>query len=199
MRFTSRTSLPYTPITGTKLYPSQQVYRTNTVLKPLGRKASPLQSVTLSQTLAKEFLREALTAKQLRIEIWIPEGGAKKSATRFVLSKQASPGNLQDVEDLIFGGGSGDGDPDGTAPPIVLAIRVSTVGGLRSVGTASADASVRAIGIAQFAETDLFSNLEVCDRLLFPSPISLIDECCIESHRAAWRERMPHSSRGKNS
>jgi hypothetical protein len=65
---------------------------------------------------------------------------------------------------LIFGGGNGGGDggdPDGTAPPIVLAIRVSTAGGTRDVGTASADASVRAIGIAQFAETDLFSNLEV--------------------------------------
>ena len=81
-----------------------------------------------------------------------------------VTNLQASPGNLQAVEDLLF---SHDSDNDATAPPIVLAIRVSTLDGIRTVGTASADASIRTIGIAQFAETDLFSNLEVCGFLVF--------------------------------
>ncbi|KIM19483.1 hypothetical protein M408DRAFT_31182 [Serendipita vermifera MAFF 305830] len=138
------------------IYIAQQVYRTSSVLKQLGKKSAPLQSVTLSITLAREFLRESLTSKQLRIEIWIPEGG-KKSATNFVLSKQASPGNLQAVESLLV---SHDSDMDATVAPIVLAIRVSTADGMRTVGTASADASIRTIGIAQFAETDLISNLE---------------------------------------
>ena len=179
MQFTLRTAIPL-PIYCISTFHSQQVYRTNSVLKPLGKKSNPIQSVTLSLNLAKEFLRDALTAKQLRIEIWVPEGG-KKSATRFVLSRQvsqsigsgyelkvtnlqASPGNLQAVEDLLF---SHDSDNDATAPPIVLAIRVSTLDGIRTVGTASADASIRTIGIAQFAETDLFSNLEVCGFLVF--------------------------------
>jgi DNA mismatch repair protein MSH2 len=63
------------------------------VIKPLGKKTAPLPSVTLSITLAKEFLRDALTVKQLRIEIWVPEGG-KKSASKFILSKQVRDDNL---------------------------------------------------------------------------------------------------------
>lgn len=132
---------------------AQEVYRTNSVIKPLGKKTAPLPSVTLSITLAKEFLRDALTVKQLRVEIWVPEGG-KKSASKFILSKQASPGNIQEVEDLIFA------NTDITSAPIVLAIRVSKLDNIRTIGTAFADTSIRKLGISQFAETDLFSNIE---------------------------------------
>ncbi|KAG8802715.1 MutS-like protein [Serendipita sp. 398] len=97
-------------------YIAQEVYHTSSVIKLLGSKSAPLPSVTLSITLAKEFLRDALSVKQLRIEIWIPEGG-KKSASKFVLNRQASPGNIQEVEDLIFA------NTEITSPPIVLALR----------------------------------------------------------------------------
>jgi hypothetical protein len=66
---------------------SREVYRTSSVIKQLGKKGATLSSVTLSLTLAKEFLREALTIKQLRIEIWTPEGG-KKTASKYNLTKQ---------------------------------------------------------------------------------------------------------------
>ncbi|KAG8759835.1 MutS-like protein [Serendipita sp. 396] len=136
-------------------YIAQEVYHTSSVIKLLGSKSAPLPSVTLSITLAKEFLRDALSVKQLRIEIWIPEGG-KKSASKFVLNRQASPGNIQEVEDLIFA------NTEITSPPIVLALRVSQLDGVRTLGTAFADASIRKIGVSQFAENDLFSNIEVC-------------------------------------
>lgn len=132
---------------------AQEVYRTNSVIKSLGKKAAPLPSVTLSSTLAKEFLRDALTIKQLKIEIWVPEGG-KKSAAKFELSRQASPGNLQEVEDLIFA------NTDMTTAPIVLSIRIAKVDNIRTIGTAFADATIRKIGVSQFAENDLFGNLE---------------------------------------
>ncbi|KAG8814184.1 MutS-like protein, partial [Serendipita sp. 400] len=112
-------------------YIAQEVYHTSSVIKLLGSKSAPLPSVTLSITLAKEFLRDALSVKQLRIEIWIPEGG-KKSASKFVLNRQASPGNIQEVEDLIFA------NTEITSPPIVLALRVSQLDGVRTLGTAFA-------------------------------------------------------------
>lgn len=59
------------------------------------------------------------------------------------------------MEDLIFA------NTDIKSAPIVLAIRISKIDNIRTIGTAYADASVRQIGISQFAETDLFSNLEV--------------------------------------
>lgn len=37
---------------------------------------------------AKSFLRDALTARQLKVEIWVPEGGQGKKATKFKLDKE---------------------------------------------------------------------------------------------------------------
>lgn len=61
------------------------VFKTNSVIKYLGS-GDKLASVAMSITVAKTFLRDALTVKQLRIEIWRPEGSGK--SVRFKLSKQ---------------------------------------------------------------------------------------------------------------
>lgn len=55
----------------------------------MGRKDALLPYVTISTVVAKNFLREALTAKQLRVEIWAPEAGSGgKKNMKFVLSKK---------------------------------------------------------------------------------------------------------------
>lgn len=69
------------------LYVATHVFRTNSVIKYLGGR-SGLPSVTLSESLAKSFLRDALTSKQLKVEIWVPEAGQGKKATKFVLDKE---------------------------------------------------------------------------------------------------------------
>jgi DNA mismatch repair protein MSH2 len=76
-------------------YVATNVFHTNSVIKWLGKGASGpnksgLASVTMNEMMAKSFLREALTGKQLRIEIWVPEKGQGKKATKFVLDKEAS-------------------------------------------------------------------------------------------------------------
>lgn len=73
-------------------YVATHVFRTNSVLKYLGAggKASGLPSVTLSHTLAHSFLRDALTSKQLRVEIWVPAPGQGRKASKFVLEKEVS-------------------------------------------------------------------------------------------------------------
>lgn len=76
---------------------------------------------------------------------------------------QASPGNLQAVEDLLFG------NSDLLTSPIVMAIKLAsapavTTGAkakLKMVGVAFADTSARELGVADFVDNDLFSNLEV--------------------------------------
>lgn len=72
------------------LYIAQQVFHTNSVLKYLGPggKGAGLPSVTLRPSVATSFLREALTSKQLRIEIWVPESGSGKKVTKFKLDKE---------------------------------------------------------------------------------------------------------------
>ncbi|KAG1902378.1 DNA mismatch repair protein [Suillus fuscotomentosus] len=142
-------------------YVATHVFRTNSVLKYLGTggKAGGLPSVTLSHTLAHSFLRDALTSKQLRVEIWVPAPGQGRKASKFILEKEASPGNLQAVEDLLFV------SSDVTSAPIVLAVKVSSSSVMnkaktKSIGIAFADTSVREFGVADFIDNDLFSNLE---------------------------------------
>ncbi|KAJ3736284.1 muts domain V-domain-containing protein [Lentinula guzmanii] len=139
------------------------VYHTNSVIKYLGAggRAAGLPSVTMKTTVAQMLLREALTIKQLKVEIWVPESGQGKKVSKFVLDKEASPGNLQAVEDLLFV------DTDLTTAPIVMAIKIASVaassgdkGRLKTIGIAFADTSVRELGVADFADNDLFSNTE---------------------------------------
>ncbi|EIN09262.1 DNA mismatch repair protein [Punctularia strigosozonata HHB-11173 SS5] len=150
-------------------YVAQHVFHTNSVIKWLGKGSSGpnktgLASVTMNEMMAKGFLREALTAKQLRVEIWVPEKGQGKKATKFVLDKEASPGNLQAVEDMLFV------NTDLMTAPMVMAIKIASSSGppgstyvkatTKNIGVAFADTTLREIGVADFADNDLFSNTE---------------------------------------
>ncbi|EGO26852.1 hypothetical protein SERLADRAFT_436679, partial [Serpula lacrymans var. lacrymans S7.9] len=108
---------------------------------------------------ALSFLRDALTAKQLRVEIWKPAPGQTKKASKFVLEKEASPGNLQAVEDLLFV------NSDILSAPIVMAIKIVSASAdktkTKTVGIAFADTSIRQLGVADFVDNDLFSNTEI--------------------------------------
>lgn len=75
------------------LYVAQHVFHTKSVLKYLGAggKMAGLPSVTLRPTVATSFLREALTSRQLKVEIWIPEAGHGKKVSRFKLDKEVRP------------------------------------------------------------------------------------------------------------
>ncbi|KAI0058620.1 DNA mismatch repair protein [Artomyces pyxidatus] len=147
------------------LYVAQHVFHTNSVLKYLGSggKSAGLPSVTLRPTVATSFLREALTVKQLKVEIWVPEAGSGKKVSKFKLDKEASPGNLQAVEDLLFV------TNDIFSAPMVMAVKIAntpTVPGATSkarnktVGIAFADTSIRQLGVADFVDNDSFSNTE---------------------------------------
>ncbi|KAI0746952.1 DNA mismatch repair protein [Daedaleopsis nitida] len=142
------------------LYVATHLFRTNSVIKYLGGR-SGLPSVTLSESLAKTFLRDALTTRQLKVEIWAPEPGQGKKATKFILDKEASPGNLSAVEDLLFV------NTDIVSAPMMMAVKIANAPALpgstaktKSVGVAFADSSTRELGVADFVDNDLFSNTE---------------------------------------
>ena len=114
----------------------------------MGSESNGLPSVTLSTTVFRNFLREAIFRLGQRVEIW--ESTGKKG---WELAKQASPGNLQAVEEEL--GGQFD------AAPMILAVKVSTkTTEARNVGVCFADASVRELGVSEFLDNDLYSNFE---------------------------------------
>ena len=82
--------------------------------------------------------------------------------------KQASPGNLSAVEDMLFV------NTDIVSAPIVMAIKVantpaapgSSAVKTKAVGVAFADSSTRELGVADFVDNDIFSNTEVSTELM---------------------------------
>ncbi|KAL2826976.1 muts domain V-domain-containing protein [Aspergillus cavernicola] len=143
---------------------ARTVYKTTSVLRNLGRsETGGLPSVTMSVTVFRNFLREALFRLNRRVEIWGSMGsgsGMGKGAWKRV--KSASPGNLQDVEEELGSMGMG----GAVTAPIIMSVRISARagegggGGGRSVGVCFADASVRELGVSEFLDNDVYSNFE---------------------------------------
>lgn len=100
-------------------------------------------------TVFRQFLREALFKLGKRVEIWQSPNGRMN----WKCTKQASPGNLQDVEEDL--GGQID------SAPMIMAVKISAKASeARSVGVCFADASVRELGVSEFLDNDLYSNFE---------------------------------------
>jgi DNA mismatch repair protein MSH2 len=119
----------------------------------LGRADNGLPSVTMTITVFRNFLREALFRLGKRGEIWQSSGRGQWN-----LAKQASPGNLQGVEEEL---GAGMGVDGGETAPIILSVKVSAKANeARNVGVCFADASVRELGVSEFLDNDLYSNFE---------------------------------------
>jgi DNA mismatch repair protein MSH2 len=125
-----------------------QVYKTTAVIRKLGRDPG-LDSVTMTNMVYRNFLRDALFRLSKRIEIWQSPG----QRMDWKMAKQASPGNLQDLEDELGG--------QIENAPIILAVKVTAKASeARSVGVCFADASVRELGVTEFLDNDLYSNFE---------------------------------------
>ncbi|KAK1923021.1 putative DNA mismatch repair protein MSH2 [Papiliotrema laurentii] len=139
---------------------ADEVYKTTNVLKYLGRASSStskgLPSVTISKNLTKNFLRECLTARQMRVEIYEPEEGqaGRKNNARWLLGKTASPGNISQLEDLLFT------DSDMVSDAVSMAIKISMKEGSRIVGCAVVDVQSKIIQVSEFVEDENYGNTE---------------------------------------
>jgi DNA mismatch repair protein MSH2 len=100
-------------------------------------------------TVFRQFLREALFKLGKRVQIYASSGGRMN----WKIVKQASPGNLQDVEDEL-------GQHFESAPMIIAVKITAKASEARSVGVCFADASVRELGVSEFLDNDLYSNFE---------------------------------------
>ena len=118
------------------------------MLRQLGKSDTGLPSVTMTVTVFRNFLREALFRLGKRIEIWETTG-----RMQWKITKQASPGNLQDIEDELGG--------QLESAPIIIAVKVTAKAAeARNVGVCFADASVRELGVSEFLDNDVYSNFE---------------------------------------
>ncbi|CEI92190.1 Putative DNA mismatch repair protein MSH2 [Rhizopus microsporus] len=136
------------------IYIAETVYKTASVVKYwLGDSTTGLPTTRLSSRATENFLRDALLHKQLRIEIW-KQCRTEQNRVEWNLIRKASPGNLQEVEDFLFT------SSQMTIAPVVIAVKYGTSGENKIVGVAFADTTVKELGVSEFIDNELYSNLE---------------------------------------
>ncbi|KAJ1553075.1 MutS-like protein, partial [Nowakowskiella sp. JEL0078] len=157
------------------LYVANNVYKTTSVLKYLGPEGPrSLPSCTLSRQSCITFIRDVVFNNNFKIEIWQNDSSSRK--INWTVVKRASPGNIQDVEQLLFE------NSDVNVSPVILALKlVPSSNNAITVAVAFADATCgNTFAVSEFLDNETFSNFE---SLLIQSQVK---ECIISDDTQAY-------------
>ncbi|CCH44419.1 DNA mismatch repair protein [Wickerhamomyces ciferrii] len=143
---------------------AEQIYHTNSVLK----NNNGVEYVTMSHAVMSNLLSMALLEKGYKIEIY---------DKNWELTKFASPGNIESVEDLM---NPSELNQSGDAL-VLVSLKIVNKNEGKSIGYCFINSNIKEIGISEFLDNDLYSNLESlliqidAKEVLIPTPSNELD------------------------
>lgn len=132
----------YTVLGDDALKVAEAVYKTRSVVK----ENYHVPYVTISSQVFANVVKTFVIDQGLKIELY---------DRQWNLQKVVSPGNLQDIEDLVSYGVE-----DLNSNQAIGAVKMAERSDGKYVGLSYADTSSKILGYAEFLDNDLFSNLE---------------------------------------
>ncbi|XP_039248324.2 DNA mismatch repair protein Msh2-like isoform X2 [Styela clava] len=143
----------YTAHDSNAVFAAKEIFKSTAILKYIGKGEKKVPTVYLSQLNLESLVRDLLLVRHYRIEIY---RNKTKTGSKWELSCKASPGNLTQIEDLLFK----NNELKATSSGVIAVKQFQSNSGGRNVGIGFIDTITREIQVAEFEDNEVFSNLE---------------------------------------